>query len=256
MVLRILAIGLLLQMFILSCDHASQLPVDTGRPQFSNCTSLSNRVFVAYESPNRFTKPDTVRFSFNYTEIAFDAIKLTASIDSGESWMALDDMQATSDSTASAVWIPREETQVFDYCGKKQCTLKLSATTTDTSFESDPFTVIGSMAIRLDSPLSNDTFSFDDTVVIRYVANTDMVSNVQVFFTHDTTGDWFEITGATSRINDESPIRTMQTLFIPSKYAENIPEDTAQPILFLLRDYNSPQPSGKVISGDHTLLRQ
>ena len=234
---------------LLTCDISSP-PEVSG---FRDITTIGGNRYVAYVSPDRWSKPDTVTVSCGFSGMAFTAIEAAVTIDSGVSWIAVNDYLGVNGTTVTLRWIPGDDSINFSYFGEKECRIRISDTASTEFIESDPFVIIGPRPLSLLSPRGGETFSLNDTIAVNYLINSDRISNIRVFFTNDTIGNWLEMT-VTKLIDDTSPpIRSFTTLFIPLDYESVSDSLLLSPVRFLLKDYNSPLPNGSIESGNISL---
>ncbi|MBN1575983.1 MAG: hypothetical protein JW913_05485 [Chitinispirillaceae bacterium] len=243
--------GLLIVFFLLLTCASTPIPPS---PSFSDLTPLAWKRFVAYVSPDRQSKPDTVTVSWNFTGMTKQSIKAEATIDSGASRIPLPQVLQDGDNRATLRWVPGDDTVNFSYFGEKKCLIRLSDTQSAVTIESDSFTILGSLPMILHSPRGGETFSMNDTVPVKYQSNGDRISQIRVFFMHDEMETWKEIIGTTGRTDDaDPPLRSFTTLFIPLAWDTLITNHPDTPVRFLLKDYNSPLPNSSIVSGDITL---
>ena len=232
----------------LNCDTSTSPSMEV-----SNLTSLAGKRFVAYPSLNRLDKPDTVSVDWDFAGIGADEMKVDATIDSGASWISLDDLVAVDGQHASLRWVPGTDTARMNYFGEKSAIIRITAPVASFSFESDSFVIIGPLPVRLDSPTGGETFKVNDTIVVHYRTNTDLSSQFRFFFHNEPMGkdEWEEQVddGKISRVRNP-PVNTYTLLFCPAEWGDVITDHLDVPVRFMLKDYNSPLQTGTVVSGD------
>ncbi|MBN1306369.1 MAG: hypothetical protein JXA18_00530 [Chitinispirillaceae bacterium] len=239
-----LIIGLL-AVLLPTCER----PPSSEYPAFSDLTALTGKRFVAYVSPDRKSKPDTIVISWNFSGMMMQSINAEATVDSGGSWILLPEVLHDGGNQATLRWVPGDDTVHFSYFGEKECFIRISDTSSAVVIESDRFLILGPHPIILLAPRGGETFSLNDTVSINYQTNNDRISNIRVFFMHDEMTDWKEISETTLRTDDSNPpLRSFTTYFTPFIWDTLITNHHGAPIRFLLKDYNSPLPNSSIIS--------
>jgi hypothetical protein len=219
----------------------------TGSAAFGNLTGLNNNLFyVAYMSPDRLSKLDSVRFSIEYNSSLVTAITVEATIDSGRTWYLVAKQTPSNTGQCSVVWIPRDAAQTtFNYFGFKKCSLRILDTINGHNFNSDTITIIGAAPINLIAPGDGETFKKADSLKIIFSQNQDISSKITVCSkAGPDTVDFVCDSGTQVRISQTLPIKTWTTTIVPQVLAEKFPEnfDFTYPLKILLADYG---PNGK-----------
>jgi len=237
--------------FLFACNPNQPSPPT----EFSNLTPLTGKRFVAYFSPDRRSKPDTVKVSVELSGMAINAMKAKVTIDSGDSWISLEDIIPESSSRATIRWIPGDDTVHFGYFGEKECFIRISDISSAAEIQSDSFKIIGFLPVILLSPKDGESFSMNDTIAINYQTNNDLISNIQVFFRNELMRDtaWEEIIARKLLDASTPPFRSLTALFYPYDCDTIITNHPEKPIRFLLKDYGSSLPNSSIISGGITL---
>lgn len=243
----------LLTACLLTCDSDPAKP-----PELSIISLAGNGTFVAYDSPNRITKPDTISLDFAYAHIDFSAIYASAILSADSFIWSPDTLFTTGKGTARAQWVPKNNPGNFIFCGRRTGYCILS--TTEITVKSDPFTLIGSKAVELVSQIPQDTLFSDDTFYIEYRINSDKISNIQVFLDSgskdDTVETWIELDDPAVRIEDIPPIRILRKAFIPSRFGDLFESNATYTITFLLRDYGVSDQTAKLITNSLTFTNR
>jgi hypothetical protein len=228
-------------------------PAETT-PEFTLVATPVGKRYVAYISSDREVKPDTITASWNTTGIASSNVTIDASIDSGANWFPVTEDITLTNSTVTLKWFPGNDTNHFSYFGEKNVKIRISDTTTAISHESGYFPIIGALPVELESPEEGEALPLNDTIILLYRVNTDRISRIRTFFISDAIDEWVEFTDATTLIDDSTPpFKTFNVPFIPLDYDTTITNHIDIPIRFMLKDYNSPLPTGTIITGDFTI---
>ena len=230
---------------LLHCDTVSDQLVE-----ISFVSDLSEKRYVAYPSFDRFSKPDTVTASWNFTGTDGTELVIDLSIDSGNTWFVIDSNLTITPSTLTLRWVPGDDPILFSYFGEKEAMLRVYDSRTTRSSISGTFSIIGSIPVELEQGfLKSAPYSINDTITLFYHVNTDLISRIRTFFRNDVIEEWIEFTKTIALTdNSTSPFESYTARFIPLEYDTLIANHPDQPVIFMLKDYNSPLPSGTVIS--------
>jgi hypothetical protein len=212
-------------------------------PAFSDLSSLGTKPYVAYTTPDGFEKPDTVKLSFNYNPSKMSSILVQATLDNGATWNTVSTLTPGSATRATVQWIPKDaDSATRNFFGFKTGTLKLSDPGSAEAIESESFTLIGAVPLKLIKPTGGETFGINDSVIVEYSANMDLLSNIQAFFKTDRMSNWNEFVDDELLNSPHPPIMNLKKWFIPSQLDASIiaeAENFAQPIKILLQDYSN-----------------
>lgn len=250
--LRVGAIALFIWFF--GCDDGGTGP--NNDPALSNLTKLNTGyLYVAYKTPNVDTKLDTVTITFDYNSSKIQSIAVKATLDSGQTWIKIADLNATGSNHASIKWIPKDAAQTtFNYFGFKECYLRIEDASASVYLVSDTFQILGAIPFILISPKGGETFTKTDSMKITYSNNQDMTAKVTVCAKAGPESVDFACDSSTPvRISQTLPIKTWVTTIVPQDFAEIKPEsfDFTFPLVILLADYG---PNGKrLTSGEITI---
>ena len=244
-----LAVAGLMLLVQLHCDPVSG---DAGIPEISNISSL-NPVYVAYTSPDRIERPDTVTFSFKYTSSVKGPVEVRLTLDSGTTWHSIGNVAPEGNLTETFSWVPgNADSTVIGYFGKKQAVIELFDRSSETTADSDPFVLIGTLPVLV-QPLALTTIDSGDTIHVRYVQNVDISGYFTVLFKSDEMTDWVTVTTGTDQVLRDLPLRYYETKIVPADFLEDVNEkdgnDFAQPIRVLVADYQ--QNEGALIYTDY-----
>lgn len=250
--------GALLMAFSLTCESDPTGSHDKLPQQLSILSGAGNGTIVAYDSPNRNTKPDTLTLDFTYSQIDFSAIHAYALLSADSFIWHSDTLFTTGNGKARAQWIPKDNPAFFAFCGRRTGFCILS--TAEITVKSDTFTLIGNKAVELVSSIPQDTLFSNDTFVIEYRINSDKISNIQVFLSSgsedDTSAAWIELDAPAVRIEDTPPIRVLRKAFIPSRFGDLFDSNATYTIKFLLRDYGVSDPSATLTTNSLTFTNR
>ena len=240
--------------------HLHCNPVDRTDPppEISNISSLSP-VYVAYTSPDRMERPDTVSFSFDYTSSVKGPVEIWITIDSGTSWFSAGSAELDGSGTGSFIWIPKDaDTSKISFFGKKEGRIKLLDQNTDAQAVSDTFTLFGKHPMLV-TPLERTSFAEDDTILVAYGQNVDISGFFTVLFKSDGMSDWVTVTTGTEQVLRDLPLRYYQTKFVPGDFLDEVNEkegdNFADPIRILVADYQQNQ-GARVFSDFITVTMQ
>jgi hypothetical protein len=237
-------------LLLLTCDPNSA----PEPPEFSDLTLLGGKRFVAYVSPDRGSKPDTVAVSCTFSGMAFHSIEAAVTVDSGVSWITIPESMRRDGNRVILRWVPGDDSVNFSYFGEKGCRIRISDTASTEFIESDPFVIIGPQPLILLSPHGGETFSLNDTIAVNYQTNSDRISNIRVFFINNIVDDWIELKNTKLIDYTSPPIRSYKTFFVPLDYESVFGYYVVSPVRFLLKDYGvNALPNSTIVSGDISL---
>ncbi|MBN1130363.1 MAG: hypothetical protein JXA71_15330 [Chitinispirillaceae bacterium] len=213
-------------------------------PAFSGLSSLGTKPYVAYAWPDPYEKFDTLSLSFNYNSSKISSIKVEATLDNGATWFSVATPAPNSSNKATVKWVPKEAAAaVINFFGFKTGKLKVSDPGSGEYLESEPFTLIGALPLMPHKPLGGETYGMNDTVAVEYSANTDLISNILVFFRTDNMSNWHEFLDDAVLDFTRPPIKKMMKWFVPAELDSTIQAEAQHfsvPIKILLQDYSSP----------------
>jgi len=152
-------------------------------PAFAALSKLDT-FYVAYTSPNAVDKPDTISFSFSYNPSKVRSIKLSATLDSGKSWIRVSSITPNNSGKAAVVWIPKSDTGSahFKYFGEKRAFLRVEDTVSHEMIESEKFDIVGREGGILFSPVGGEIFSVNDSIPVIYGQNQDLSGRLDLEF--------------------------------------------------------------------------
>lgn len=212
-------------------------------PAFSELTGLDTLPYVAYQTPDEYTKLDTVTFSFKYNSAKIASILVEATLDSGVTWITIATPAPTKLNGASVQWVPKDgDSATKNFFGYKTGKIKVSAPGSAESLESASFILVGAMPLDLVKPLGGERFGMSDTVMVEFGANMDLLSRIQTFFKTDAMNNWWEFLDSELLPSPKPPIMNYRHWFIPSQLDASVIADAgnfAQPIKILLQDYSN-----------------
>ena len=235
---------LILLLFSLSCITDPQ----QSESDLKILTQPAGKRFVAYLSPDRIEKPDSVKLTVSFSGFSLDKITAEATIDSGANWFPLPAPVADGKTGGTLLWSPRLDSARFDYFGEKQCVIRVLSVEANLTDESDPLVIIGTVPVINTAPVPGDTFQITDTIPISYLVNSDRISNIRTFFRTDSSAQWIEISGTATRIDGlPSPFKSFSIRFSPAPYDTLFSTLPGNSVEFLLKDYFSPLPNNSII---------
>ena len=187
-------------------------------------SSLPRRLYVAYTSPDRIEKPDTLALTFTYSSSVDGPVAVHLTMDSGATWTALDEIGLSDSGTDTFTWVPKTaDSAIIRYFGKKSAWLQLSDTRSGITVVSDTFRIIGALPVAVE-PLENDTFAASDTILIAYGQNVDISGFFTVLFKSEPMTDWVTAVTGTEQVRRDLPFRFYETKLVPDDYREEVNE--------------------------------
>ena len=235
---------------LLGCGENGTNPDQS--PALSNMAKLGDKLYVAYKSPDVLEKFDTVNISFDYNASKVKSIDIRAMLDSEKTWISLGTVIPDNSKKASFAWVPKNDSIIFDYCGRKEAFIRVQDGISNEHIDSDSFLIIGRVPYALFSPKSKETFSIADTIQILYTQNQDLSSNISVGFLVAGEPDFVNIAdkNKSEKLSQSLPIKTFLTNFIPLDFTEEA-RNFADPITIFIADYGS---SSLVLKADSIII--
>jgi hypothetical protein len=222
--------------------------LDPDSPAFGNATTLGDgKVYVAYPFRDQWKKKlDTVSLSFDCNESKVQSISVSATIDSGRTWLPIATIAPAGSKTYTVCWTPKSSADFPKYFGIKRCFIRIADTVTDQRIDSDTFPLAGAVPLVLLKSLDNDTFHMSDTIKVQYGANMDMASHIQTYFRTESMENWVEFRNDSKLPSPDAPlIQNLQRCFIPDAVDSTVKIEARnfiEPIKILLKDYSSTSP--------------
>lgn len=209
-------------------------------PDITISSSLHRR-YVAYTSPDRIDKLDTLVITFNYSSSVDGPVDVHLTMDSGATWIALAAVSLTGRGTDNFTWVPKTaDSTTIQYFGIKSAWLRLSDSRSGVAVHSDTFDLIGALPVMVE-PLESETFNVSDTILIAYGQNVDISGFYTVLFKSDPMTDWVTVVSGTEQVRMKLPLRFYETKLVPADYRDEVNEkagnDYSDPISILLADY-------------------
>jgi hypothetical protein len=223
----------------------------------------SSKTYVAYASPDRMVRPDTVSMSFNYNSSKVTSIRVQATLDSQRTWISIGTIIPNSSNSGSFSWVPlKENTATINYFGRKNCCIRLSDSTLDSIeyLTSDTFSIIGTVSFVLLSPKGGESLGANDLIDILYNQNQDLSANISVCYStscsdpKSETCIWEQNFGTTEKLSQSQslPIKCFKTSFVPKELADaRSSVNLNDPFVILLADYGTG--GGRIASGAITI---
>jgi hypothetical protein len=251
----VISIGIVLFFF---CDFGTG-PDGTpdNSPALSN-VSAPDSVYAGYF--RLYDPPCTLSVSFNYNSSKVSSIDVSATVDSGKTWIPVTTIAPNGTNTAKVVWplATDADTGHFAFFGYKEGCLKISDTSSGVSIISPGFSIIGNLPFVLISPTGGEKFSVNDSIAMTYGVNTHLTALIKPCIRPaDSTLQWKALESFTSRTTvtyQRGPAR-----FFIQKFQLAYFDSTQQwsdkwatrPLQIMLKDYGS---GGKIkISGPITI---
>jgi hypothetical protein len=146
--------------------------------------SKPDSLYLAYESPDFFNKPDTISLSFNYNPAKVTSIYVSATLDSGKSWILVSSITPNSSGFASVLWTPKTDavSDNFTYFGEKKSFFRIQDASSNETIESDKFIVIGRETGILISPKGGEILRSNDSITVRYAQNQDLTGHLELYY--------------------------------------------------------------------------
>jgi hypothetical protein len=248
----ILAFTSLMMAFSFSCNNGTG-PDDNDSAILSNVSALDS-VYTGYY--RIFDPPCTLKVSFNYNTSKVSTIDVSATLDSGKSWIPVSTVTPSGSNTATVVWplTTTADTAHFNYFGFKEGYLKIVDKKSGTESYSQTFQIIGSTPFILTSPLGGETFSVSDSIGLIYSINTHLTAQIKPCIRpNDTTIQWKALesfTSATVTTYQRGPVRSFVQKFTLA-YFDSLMNWTDKwadhKLQIMLKDYGS---GGKIKFSD------
>ena len=158
--------------FFCCCDNGTG-PNDNS-PALSNVSALDS-IYAGYLLLSG-DPPDTLRISFDYNPSKVTSIDVSATLDSGKSWIPVATVTPDGSTTAKVVWPLNTDADAghFNFFGIKEGYLNISDKASGASIDSKTFDIIGNTPFILTSPLGGETFSVSDSISVLYGYNTNL----------------------------------------------------------------------------------
>jgi hypothetical protein len=233
------AVGLIFAGLMLSGCGDNGVQPDNS-PALSNLSGYQGKTIVAYDTPDPLEKVDTVQLSFDFNPSKIKSVRISVTMDSGKISGIIADKTLDNSKKASLVWIPKNDSITFGYCGKKIANIRISDINSNEMIISDTFTIIGSVPYMLTSPKSHDSYHLTDSIPILYTQNQDLSSNVTVgvIFAGDTGNDFTGVNTSPIKLSQSLPIKNFLKKLFPQNFSSQA-GNYAHPITIFIRDYGS-----------------
>ncbi len=228
------------------CDNATGPDgASDNSPALSNI-SAPDSVYAGYF--RLYDPPCTLSVSFDYNSSKVSSIEVSATLDSGQSWIPVTTVVPNGTNTATVVWplTTDADTGHFAFFGFKEGYLKISDKLSDTSINSPVFGIVGNTPFVLTSPGGGETFSVDDSISIVYSVNTQITAQIKPCIRpNDTTIQWKALESYTSNATltyRRGPIRSFVQKFTPAYFDSTLgwsDKWTDHPLQIMLKDYGS-----------------
>jgi len=230
-----------------------------NRPALSNVSALDS-LYAGYLLLSG-DPPDTLRISFDYNSSKVTSIDVSATLDSGKSWIPVATVTPNGSAMATVVWPLNTDADTghFHFFGIKEGYLKISDKASVASINSKPFSIIGNTPFILTSPLGGETFSVSDSISVLYGYNTNLSNAIPCIRPNDPDSvnfPWVALGNANSvkvTSYQRGPIRLhVQKFTLTSDFFKGVTstynfwdEWGKYPLRIKLRDYGS---SGKSVN--------
>ena len=242
-----------------ACDDGGSGQGPDNSPALSAVSGLDS-VYAGY--PRLYDPPCTLSVSFNYNDAKVTSLEVSATLDSGKTWIPVSTVTPNATKSAKVVWPLNTvaDTGHFDYFGYKEGYLKITDKSSGASLNSPTFSLIGNMPFVLNSPKGGETFSVKDSIGLLYGVNTHLTAQIKPCIRpNDSAIQWKALesfTSVTTLMGQRGPIRSVMQRFTPAYF------DTAlawsgkwadHPMQIMLKDYGS---GGKIkLSGLITITQ-
>jgi hypothetical protein len=231
--LKILLLFFVFSVFIVNCDNNAAGPDTT--PSLSNLTIPADLVLTCYPYKGFSGRKDSVKISFDYNS------KKISAIDTGKTWFLITSKSSSDASHEDFVWYPKHDSsnQALKFCDEKKCVIRVTSAL-DT-LTSSAFYLIGSRPAQLIQPLQGAHFSISDSLPFEFMANNDLLSNLDTWFFIGTQDNKVFLSKDNSRevVTDgiNLNIRKFNYYFPLERYADSFTESTSV-ISVVISDYN------------------
>jgi hypothetical protein len=214
-------------------------------PALSNI-SAPDSVYAGYF--RLYDPPCTLSVSFDYNSSKVSSIDVSATLDSGKSWIPVTTVVPNGTNTAKVVWAltTDADTGHFAFFGFKEGYLKISDKLSGASINSPMFSIVGNTPFVLTSPRGGETFSADDSISIVYSVNTQITAQIKPCIRpNDTTIQWKALESFTSNTTltyQRGPIRSFVQKFSLAYFDSTLEWSDKwadYPLQIMLKDYGS-----------------
>jgi hypothetical protein len=234
-----LIVGFLTAMFFFGCKSGPTAPDNS--PLFSDMAALGGKSYVAYKPPYAGEKFDTIKISFGYNPSKVKSIGVRATLDSQKTWISIGTVGPNSSGKAAVMWIPKDNSAAFSYCGKKEALIRVVDSLSNEHIDSDTFLIVGSVPYVLSSPERKKTFAITDTIPIAYTQNQDLSTNISVGFLIPSDTGYVNISDRNEAVllSRSLPIKNFVMKFLPQDFADKA-GNYSDPITIFIADYSGP----------------
>jgi hypothetical protein len=229
------------------CDNGTGPKGGTpdNSPALSN-VSAPDSVYAGYF--RLYDPPDTIRLSFNYNASKVTSIDVSATLDSGKSWIPVATVMPNSSNAATLVWPLNTDADTghFSFFGFKEGYLKISDNASGASVNSPTFSIIGNRPFILTSPKGGETYSINDSIGLIYSVNTHLTAQIKPCIRpDDSTVQWKALESSTSQTTltyQRGPIRSFVQKFTLAYFDSTLQWSDKwadHPLQVMLKDYGS-----------------
>jgi hypothetical protein len=193
----ILAFTSLLIAIFFACDSGTG-PADNNAAILSNVSALDS-VYTGYY--RMYDPPCTLKVSFNYNASKVSTIDISATLDSGKSWIPVSTVTPNGSNTATVVWplTTTADTGHFNFFGYKEGYLKIVDKKTGTAINSQTFSIIGNAPFVLTAPTGGEIFSVHDSISLVYSVNNHLTAQIKLCIRpNDSTIQWKALESSSS----------------------------------------------------------
>lgn len=208
----------------------------------SNVSPMDS-VYAGYPLIDNNERPDTLKVSFEYNASKVTSISVSATLDSGKTWIPISVIAPNASNRATVVWplCSDADTAHFNYFGFKEAYIKIADTASGASITTEKFAVVGSVPFVLAAPLGGETFSINDSIAIRYDVNIDLTAQVTPCVRpHDTSILWVALTTSNSADSIPSiryPLKSHIRKFTLATFSSWSTQWADHPLQIMLKDY-------------------
>lgn len=211
----ILAFTSLLIAIFFACNSGTG-PDDNNAAILSNVSGLDS-VYTGYY--RMYDPPCTLKVLFNYNASKVSTIDISATLDSGKSWIPVSTVTPSGSNTANVVWplTTTADTGYFNFFGYKEGYLKIVDKKSGTSINSQTFNIIGNAPFTLTSPTGGETYSVNDSISFVYSVNTHLTAQIKVCIRpNDNAIQWKALESSSSSLSttyQRGPVRSFVQKF-------------------------------------------
>jgi hypothetical protein len=195
-----------------------------------------------------YDPPCTVSVSFKYNSEKVSSIDVSATVDSGKTWIPVATVTPDHSNSAKVLWPLNTDADTghFAFFGYREAFLKISDAASGVSITSPAFSIIGNTPFILTSPKGGETFSVHDSIGIVFSVNSNLTAQIKPCIRPDDSAvQWKALesyTSVTTLMSQRGPIKSLVQKFSLAYFDSTqqwSDKWAACPLQVMLKDYGS-----------------